>query len=63
MKMEGKRMEQEREIEYLGTIMPHINPTPRPYLSVTWIHTLGQVGGSNRCGGDVLLRVTTIHTG
>ena len=22
-----------------------------------WIHTLGHVGGGNRCGGDILLKV------
>jgi len=31
--------------------MPPINPTPRPYLRVTWIHTLGLVGGGNRWRG------------
>ena len=36
-----------------------INPTPRPYLRVTWIRTLGHVVGGNRCGGDTLLRVIT----
>jgi hypothetical protein len=62
MKIEGKMVEQE-EIEYLGTIMPHTNPTPRSYLRVTWIRALGHVGGGNTCGGDVLLRVTTTHAG
>ena len=37
--------------------MPPINPTPLLYLVVMWICTLGHVGGSNRCGGDTLLRV------
>ena len=35
-------------------IQPPINPTPRPYLRVMWIHTLlylGHMGGGNRCGG------------
>ena len=33
------------------------------YVRVTWILTLGHVGGGNRCAGDTLLRVTTIHAG
>jgi hypothetical protein len=61
MKREDEKMEQVREIEYLGTIMHHINPTPCPYLRVTWICTLGHVGCGNRCGGDTLLRVTMTH--
>jgi hypothetical protein len=40
-------------------LMPPTNPTLHLYLSVTWIRTLGHVGGGNRCGGDTLLRVTT----
>jgi hypothetical protein len=32
--------------------MSPINPTPRPYFRVTWICTLGHVGGGNKCGGD-----------
>ena len=40
-----------------------INPTPRQYLRVTWVRTLGHVGGGNRCGGDNPLRVTTLHAG
>jgi len=63
MKREGEKMEQVREIEYLGTIMPVINPTPRPYLRVTWIFTLGHMRGGNRCEGDTLLRVTKTHAG
>jgi len=41
--------------------MPPINPTPRVYLSVVWIRTLGHVGVGNRFGGDILLRVTMTH--
>jgi len=51
MKVEGEKMEQ----------VPHINPTPHPYLRVTWICTLGHMRGGNRCEGDTLLRVTTTH--
>jgi hypothetical protein len=47
MKREGERMEQVREIEYLGTIMPPINTNPHLYLRVMWIHSLGHAGGSN----------------
>ena len=35
--------------------------TLHPYLRVTWICTLGHVGGGNRCAGDTLLRVTMTH--
>jgi hypothetical protein len=38
-------------------LKPPINPTPHLYLRVMWIHTLGHMGGSNRCGGDTLLGV------
>ena len=34
--------------------MPPINPIPRLYLRIMWIHTLGHVGGGNRCGEDTL---------
>jgi len=44
-------------------LMPPINPTPRPYLRVTWIRTLGHMGGGNRCEGDTLLRVTMTPAG
>jgi len=40
-------------------LMPPINLTPRLYLMVMWIGTLGHVGGGNRCGGDTVLRVMT----
>ena len=30
---------------------PSINPTCHPYVRIMWIHTLGHVGGGNRCGG------------
>ena len=40
---------------------PPVNPTPRPYLRVTWIRTLRHVGGGKRCGGDNMLRVTMKH--
>jgi len=43
--------------------MPPINPNPRPYLRITWIRTLGHMGGGNRCGGDTLQRVTMTHAG
>jgi len=43
--------------------MPSINSSPHPYLRVTWIHTLGHMGGGNRLGGDTLLRVTMTHAG
>jgi len=41
--------------------MPPINPTPHPYLRVTWICALGHMGGGNSCDGDTcwgLLRHT-----
>jgi hypothetical protein len=33
---------------------PPGNPTFHLYLRVMWIHTLGHMGGSNRCGGETL---------
>ena len=39
-------------------LMPPTGPTPRLYLRVMWIRTLGH-GGGNVCAGDTLLRVTT----
>ena len=44
---------------HFGSYESPITPTPRPYLRVMWIRTLGLMGSGNRCGGDTLMRIMT----
>jgi len=61
-KIEASMKERKREVKKKQASHKS-NPPSVPQRYVDWYCTLGYMGGSNRCGGPNLMRVTTTCAG